>query len=102
AHTRSASRSVEGVTANAQGYPAITEFFMRSGLVASLIRWTVAVALLSGLLALAYAFRGILGERRGPEAAVQESRLAGNNVVKLGKELAESYGLKEDAAQAVE
>jgi hypothetical protein len=79
------------------------EFFMRLGLLSSLIRWMVAVAFFAGLLALAYAFRGILGDRRGAETGdgVQQSKLAANNVVKLGPELAESYGLKDGPAQEV-
>jgi hypothetical protein len=79
------------------------EFFMRLGLLSWLIRWLVVVALLGGLLGLAYAFRGILGDRQAPEVSTnpQEAKLAANNVVKLGKELAESYGLKEEAAREV-
>jgi hypothetical protein len=78
---------------------------MRIRLLIPLLRWTVAVAFVGGLLALAYAFHGIMRDRRGQEAGganAQESKLTGSNVVKLGAELAESYGLKEEAAQEVE
>ena len=44
---------------------------MRFRLLPSLIGWTVAIAFLGGLLALAYAFQGILRERRGPEGGNQ-------------------------------
>jgi hypothetical protein len=77
---------------------------MRLGPLFSLLRWVVAAILVGGLLALAYAFHGILRDRRGPEIGnnAQESKVAANNVVKLGTELAESYGLKEEAAQGVD
>jgi RND family efflux transporter MFP subunit len=71
----------------------------------SLLSWVVALTLVGGLLALAYAFHGIMRDRRGLEAGgenAQESKHAGNNVVKLGAELAESHGLREEAAQDVE
>lgn len=77
---------------------------MRFRLLASVIPWMVAVAFIGGLLALVYAFPGILRERRGPEADenASETKRVANNVVKLGPELAESYGLKDEAAQEVQ
>ncbi|HLJ95636.1 MAG TPA: hypothetical protein VKU02_20840 [Gemmataceae bacterium] len=82
----------------------MTELSRRSRLLAWFIRWTVVLALLSGLLALLYALQGSLSERSGPDvgAAAQDERRAANNIVKLGTELAESFGLKEAAAQSVE
>src|SRR5437773_12162665 len=67
----------------------------------SLVRWGLALAFVGSLLAVAYAVHEIMRERRGSEsgeAGVQEKKLAGN-VVKLGAELAESFGLKEEAAR---
>jgi RND family efflux transporter MFP subunit len=78
---------------------------MRYRLLFSLFRWTVAVAFLGGVVALVYALHGRMHDPRGPQAAEEsahESRLAGNNVVKLGAELAESHGLREDAAKEVQ
>jgi hypothetical protein len=78
---------------------------MRIRWVVSLLSWAVAVAFVGGLLALAYAFHGLMRDRRGPEAggeSAQESKRAGNGVIKLGAELAESLGLREKAAQEVE
>src|SRR5262249_24343165 len=54
------------------------------------------------VVALVYALHGIVQDRRGTEAAgagAQESKLAANNVIKLGAELAESLGLKTEAAK---
>src|SRR5207245_6628754 len=70
-----------------------------------LLSWTVAVALVGGLLALAYTGHGLMRDRRRPEAGgenAQESKRAGNGVIKLGAELAESLGLREEAAQKVD
>jgi RND family efflux transporter MFP subunit len=78
---------------------------MRFRLLFSLFRWTVAVAFLGGAVVLGFALHGIMHDRRGPHAAeesAQESKLAGNNVVKLGAELAESHGLREEAAKEVD
>jgi hypothetical protein len=76
---------------------------MRVRLLYSLLGWVIAVAFVGGLLALAYVFHGRY--RSGPEAGgenAQEAKRAVNGVVKLGAELAESLGLKEDVAQEVE
>ena len=67
-----------------------------------LFLWPVALAFLGGLLVLAYVFHGVMRDRRGGSETAQGGKRAGNNVVKLGAELAESHGLKAEAAQEVE
>jgi hypothetical protein len=78
---------------------------MNYRLLPSFVGWGLAVVLLGGLLGVAYVLHGITRDRRGFETdgeSAQESRRGGNNVVKLGVELAESHGLKEEAAREVE
>jgi RND family efflux transporter MFP subunit len=78
---------------------------MRFRLLFSVIRWAVALTFLGGVIALVYALHGIMHDRRGAEVAeesVQESKPGANNVIKLGAELAESHGLKEEAARELE
>jgi hypothetical protein len=63
------------------------------------IKWSVALAVVAGLVAVAYVVR----EQRSPEGAGGDTatpRRVQNNVVKLGARLAESYGLKDEPAQA--
>jgi hypothetical protein len=74
-------------------------------LLSSLLKWLFAVAVLGGLLGLGYLVHGVMRDRRGLEAGgdgAVEGKRAGNNVVKLGAELAESHGIKDEAALAVD
>ena len=67
-----------------------------------LVKWGTSLAALAGLLALAYLAnqwsRQRMAEEAGDSAAAPKR--AANKVIKLGAELAESLGLKDEPAQA--
>jgi len=73
--------------------------------VTSALTWIVGLGLLAGLLGGAYYIHDWMVTRRAAEAAsdtVQVPKRAANNVVKLGATLAESHGIKDEPALAVE
>lgn len=74
-------------------------------LLSSVLKWVLALAVLGGLLAAGYLVHGLMRDRRGLDAggdSALEKKRADNSVVKLGAELAESHGIKDEAAQAVD
>ncbi len=72
---------------------------MKTRLVGLVVRWVVAVGLLGGFLALAYVLRGQIGGRHDGDDAGETPRRIQNNAIKLGAQLAESYGLKDVPAE---
>ena len=75
---------------------------LRAGFVA--LKWIIAAVLLTGLLAGAYHINDWVQGNRALEAAsdkVASPSRADNRIVKLGKELAESHGIKDEPAKAV-
>jgi biotin carboxyl carrier protein len=78
---------------------------MKAPIVVTVIKWAVALGSLVGLIVLAHFLRGqVNGDRSAEEGAdaTQNPRRVQNNVVKLGAQLAESYGLKDVRAEAAE
>ena len=68
------------------------------------LKWTVALALVGGLFAVACWIHAEMQEERAREASgdkVQSPKRAKGGVVDIGVEIAKSYGLEEEAAQAV-
>jgi hypothetical protein len=75
---------------------------VRAGFVA--LKWIIAAVLMTGLLAGAYRINDWVQGNRALEAAddkVDSASRAKNRIVKLGQELAESHGLKDEPATAV-
>jgi hypothetical protein len=73
-------------------------------LLATGLKWVVALALLAGLFAAAYLVHQHARRERAEEAetdTVQVPRRVENSVVKLGARLAEAHGIKDEPAGAV-
>ncbi|HJZ93226.1 MAG TPA: HlyD family efflux transporter periplasmic adaptor subunit, partial [Gemmataceae bacterium] len=70
----------------------------------TLLNWALVLTAVAALLGGAYWVHHQARQRRAAEGgdAVQAPRRAANSVVKLGKELAESHGIQDEPAQAVE
>ncbi len=75
---------------------------MRARRVFSLLIWPVGLALVASLVAGVYAVRESVVARRTAETKEDEPppRRAANAVIKLGKEFAESQGIKDEPAVA--
>jgi hypothetical protein len=77
---------------------------MRRRVLWSLLKWPATLLALGGLLAAAYLVHEAVQAERAAEAGgdkVDAPRRAANGVVKLGVELAESHGLKDEPAAAL-
>jgi biotin carboxyl carrier protein len=67
-----------------------------------LLPWPVTLAVLAGLLGLAYALHTRMQRERAAEAGeAEQPRRAEHGVVKLGAKLAESHGIKDEPARGV-
>jgi multidrug efflux pump subunit AcrA (membrane-fusion protein) len=93
---------MEDYSADAQGQMTWTVGFMMKRVLIRMIKWTAALVLLGALLAVAFflrqQFRGAEGTGESPQAP----RRVQNNVVKLGAQLAESYGIKAAPAESAQ
>jgi biotin carboxyl carrier protein len=75
---------------------------MQTRIAVTAVKWTAALVSLAGLVTLTWFLRAqLLGDREaeGQGDAVPNPRRVQNNVVKLGAQLAESYGLKDAPAE---
>src|SRR5260221_6979026 len=69
----------------------------------ALLKWVGALAVLGGVLYAGYQINSWVGERRDEAAKgdkVEAPKRAADGVVKLGAELAESHGIKDEPARA--
>src|SRR5229473_3229255 len=66
----------------------------------SLLKWSAAVLMLAGTLAAAYTINDWMRQKQAP-AAESDKKRAANGIVKLGAELAESHGVKDEPAVPV-
>jgi multidrug efflux pump subunit AcrA (membrane-fusion protein) len=70
-----------------------------------LLKWPLALAVVVGLLALAYLVHGEMQRRRAAEGEAEKGqapRRVENRVIKLGAALARAHGLEDEPAQAVQ
>jgi hypothetical protein len=77
---------------------------MRLHLFSLLLKWTLSLAALAGLLAGAYLVQERARRQREAQAAADTAappKRAANKVIKLGAQFAESHGLKDEPAQSV-
>ena len=92
---------MEAVPPHTQGPVAESESLMRRRFLWSLLKWPATLLVLGGLLVAAYLVHEAVKAERAAEAGgdkVDAPRRAANGVVKLGAELAESQGLKDEPA----
>src|SRR5947209_1765680 len=77
---------------------------MRLRILLSLLKWLLSFLFFGGLLAAAYLVHDVIKSKQAAEAnrdKVDVPKRAANSVVKLGVELAESHGIKDEAAVAI-
>jgi hypothetical protein len=71
---------------------------MKARLVVTVVKWAAALTFLAGLLVLAFVIRSQFSDR----GAVESPRRVQNNVIKLGAQLADSYGVKDAPAESAQ
>jgi hypothetical protein len=84
--------------------PPYSEGFMAVRSWLFLLKWPIAVLLLAGLIAAGYLVNDRLQSQRTAGAAgdkAETPKRGANSIIKLGAELAESHGVKDEPAQAV-